>query len=401
MFDTVKEKFNNEPKVKRNVIIVAVALATVVAVTVAVAKVADNDEELGSETNKIVAEAGAQNMGSYKVTVKEGTKIGAEDLLRCAVKKEEGELTQLSLSTELDILSMSDIRVCFDDESLEKKYSKEGIVEEKIVVECETGCYIYDVSVLVVGDDEEASMVTTTTKTGEESKTTTTTTAGDSETTEDEESTTESEEISTSKDEPTEEESKEESHKEDDKPQTEPSKEPESKPDTPKQTEKPKVTTTVTTKAPPKTTTTTVTTKPPVVTEPPVVEEPEENNQGGLPDGNFDFIGSFTLVDSSAGRVYEGHGGNEWALIVDGGDRWLKFNEAWGMCAVRNDDSVSKALTYVRACTVSFVGCDVLFIPSHWTSDDIYNNYGLEMYGSVMHGTYVDKAGDGMYVYIG
>lgn len=248
---------------------------------------------------------------------------------------------------------------------------------------------------------EAVTTTTTTTKASNEDKTTTTTTTEEAGTTEDEESTTESEETSTSKDEPMKEESEEESHKEEDRPQTEPSKEPESKPDTPKQTEKPKVTTTVTTKAPPKTTTTTVTTKPPVVTEPPVVEEPEENNQGGLPDGNFDFIGSFTLVDSSAGRVYEGHGGNEWALIVDGGDRWFKFNEAWGMCAVRNDDSVSKALTYVRACTVSFVGCDVLFIPSHWTSDDIYNNYGLEMYGSVMHGTYVDKAGDGMYVYIG
>ena len=401
MFDTVKEKFNNEPKVKRNVIIVAVALATVVAVTVAVAKVSDNDEELGSETNKIVAEAGAQNMGSYKVTVKEGTKIGAEDLLRCAVKKEEGELTQLSLSTELDILSMSDIRVCFDDESLEKKYSKEGIVEEKIVVECEIGCYIYDVSVLVVGDDEEASMVTTTTKTGKESKTTTTTTAGDSETTEDEESTTESEETSTSKDEPMEEESEEESHKGDDKPQTEPSKEPESKPDTPKQTEKPKVSTTVTTKAPPKTTTTTVTTKPPVMTEPPVVEEPEENNQGGLPDGNFDFVCNLSLVDSSAGVVYESHGGNEWVQVINGGIQWEKFNEAWTMCVDKSDSSVDKAWTYMQACVYSYPNCDILFVPPHWTADDVYNNYGLEMYGSVMHGTYVDKAGDGTYVYIG
>lgn len=248
---------------------------------------------------------------------------------------------------------------------------------------------------------EAVTTTTTTTKASNEDKTTTTTTTGDSETTENEESTTESEESSTSKDEPMKEESEEESHKEEDRPQTEPSKEPESKPDTPKQTEKPKVTTTVTTKAPPKTTTTTVTTKPPVVTEPPVVEEPEENNQGGLPDGNFDFVCDYSLVSAVDGVVYKAHGGNEWVQVINGGTQWAKFNEAWSMCVEKSNSSVDKAITYMQACVYNYPNCDILFVPSHWTADDVYNNYGLEMYGSVMHGTYVDKAGDGMYVYIG
>ena len=146
-----------------------------------------------------------------------------------------------------------------------------------------------------------------------------------------------------------------------------------------------------------------VTTTPaPVVTEPPapVVTEPSKpaNNE---PTGNFSFKGMSYMVDESAGAVYENHGGAGWEIVVDGGARWQKFSYVWNLESVKDDNTAYKALTYACAATVAYTGCDVIYIPSYWTVEDVYNNYGFEVQGRLSFGTYVDDTGDGCYWYYG
>lgn len=144
-----------------------------------------------------------------------------------------------------------------------------------------------------------------------------------------------------------------------------------------------------------------VVTQAPVTTTPaPVVTEPSKpaNNE---PTGNFSFKGMGYKVDESAGVVYENHGGAGWEIVVDGGARWQKFSYVWNLESVKDDNTAYKALTYACAATVAYAGCDVIYIPSYWTVEDVYNNYGFEVQGRLSFGTYVDDTGDGCYWYYG
>ena len=84
-----------------------------------------------------------------------------------------------------------------------------------------------------------------------------------------------------------------------------------------------------------------------------------------------------------------------------GGTRWQNFSYVWNLENSKDDNTAYKALGYVTATTVSYVGCDVIYIPSYWTAEDVYNNYGFEVQGRLSFGTYVDDTGDGCYWYYG
>lgn len=387
MFDNIKEKFENEPKVKRNVIITTAVLVALFATTVVVVNVVDNDKDFGSENSGIVAEAEAQNMGNYTATVPVDTKIGAEELLRMSEKQEEG-VTPLSASTELDILAMDDVKVCFKDESVEKVYRLAGDVNETIVATAGTGVYEYKVTVKVVKGNEEEEIkgaktaVTTTTTTT--AKVTTTTPATTTTTKKVEEkkpvensnnggNTGSSEQLSGGDNSGG--SSGESSGGSSDSGYV---------PEVPQQ---------VVTQAP------VVTTPAPVATEPPVVTEAPKpaNNE---PTGNFSFEGIMYKVDESAGLVYQNRSGGLWDLVVNGGDAWQKFSYVWGLEPNKKDTIVGKALDYLYF-SRTYAGCDMVYVPSYWTAEDVYNNYGFEVGGNLLYGTYIDKTGDGCYIYCG
>lgn len=171
---------------------------------------------------------------------------------------------------------------------------------------------------------------------------------------------------------------------------------------TPVQTQKPvettrketEATTVVTTPKPVETEPTTVATTPePVVTEPPVVEE-----TGGLPAGDYGYAGMAYRIDYNTHTVYHDDGGGNWRVCVDS-NGWDIFNHALSMELVVDDSTIWKSLQYA-CCTAVWSGYDIVYIPAHWTAEDVYNSYGWELTSRVKHGTYVDKTGTGAYEYV-
>ncbi|MBO5424701.1 MAG: hypothetical protein J6A25_04235 [Lachnospiraceae bacterium] len=129
----------------------------------------------------------------------------------------------------------------------------------------------------------------------------------------------------------------------------------------------------------------------PVVTEPPVVEE-----TGGLPAGDYGFVGTAYAIDYNNQIVYH-YTGAKWDVCVK--DGWANFYYALSMETYVDDNTAYKALRYASACS-KFSGYSIVYVPDHWTAEDVYNNYGFEMNGTLFQGTYVDKSGTGAYEYV-
>jgi len=129
----------------------------------------------------------------------------------------------------------------------------------------------------------------------------------------------------------------------------------------------------------------------PVVTEPPVVEE-----TGGLPAGDYGYVGIRYAIDYNNQVVYHNTGAR-WDVCVEL-DGWANFYYALSMETHVDDNIAYKALSYACACS-NFSGYDIVYVPDHWTAEDVYNNYGWEITSRVKHGTYVDRTGTGTYEY--
>lgn len=175
----------------------------------------------------------------------------------------------------------------------------------------------------------------------------------------------------------------------------------ETKKPAPVQTQKPVETTRretePTTPKPVETEPTTVATTPkPVETEPVATEPPVVEGSYGLPAGDYGYVGISYAIDYNNQIVYQ-YNGASWDVCVDSGG-WADFYHALSMETHVDDNMAYKALGYACAC-LKFSGYGIVYVPDHWTAEDVYNNYGWEITSRVKHGTYVDRTGTGTYEY--
>lgn len=145
------------------------------------------------------------------------------------------------------------------------------------------------------------------------------------------------------------------------------------------------------------TTTAITTATEPLATEPTVIETTEQCEN--ISEQDFYYKGMLYKIDTDSETVYANSG--TWYTAISGGEKWQKFWAALCLCDTVTDNTIRSVLSYASISTEIYPECDVIYIPHHWTADDVYNSYGHEFEGYFTAGTYVDKFGDGIYVYVG
>lgn len=399
MFDNFKNETNStNSKIKRNVIITALAVATIITASVTIKNVVDNDAEFGSEPTQVITEVSMKDMGSYSVTLNKSTTVDAKGLLSLAINSSAGGITQLGSPSDLDFIDDSETKITFSDGELKRKYT-DGAIKETIIVETDSGKYSYTIKVFVKEEATNATEGTTTTETEESTESTIEVSTEENT---GEEVTSETEDTASGT---TSNSSEVEDNTEEDEP-VETTKPTENKKPV-QQTEKPATTTAPRKETKPATTTVKpkpVETTPPATqppTQPPVDNSMYEGNgaYGNLPKGNYSYLTNLNAIDYSAQVVYGNAGNGSWYVIASESG-WNSFMCALNMESGITDSNIYKAQRYMEI-SRQYAGYDIVYVPSHWTWDDIYNNFGWEGSGSLRHGTYVDLSGDGTYTYIG